>query len=172
MAPRPLARAAASPSPAPGPGDLDRATEAAMVASRALLGVVAVSLQPVLDKVTVPQFRALVLLDTLGPSRTGALAERLGIHQSTFSRTADRLVAAGLVRRLPNPNSRREVLVSLTASGRRLVTRVMQRRTEHIRAALEPLTPQQRRTVLEGMQLLAVALDEPGYEAAAAQIGA
>jgi DNA-binding MarR family transcriptional regulator len=156
----------------PATGDLDTATAGALVASRALLGLVAVSLQPVLDRVTLTQFRVLVLLDAEGPSRSGALAERLGVHPSTFSRTTDRMVTSGLLRRIPSPDSRREVLVNLTAKGRRLVTIVMNRRTRLLREVLEPLSPTDRQKVIDGMQILAAAMDEPTYDEDAGLLGA
>ena len=150
----------------------DHAVDAALAASRALLGVVALSLQPVLNRVTLPQFRVLVLLDQLGPSRSGDLAERLGVHPSTFSRTTDRMVSAGLVRRRMNPYSGRETLVDATPKGRRLVVSVMRRRRQVVEQALNRLTAKQRREVLEGFTTFAAALNEPGYESAATQLGA
>ena len=153
-------------------GDLDTATDATLLASRALLGMVAASLQPVLDRVTLPQFRVLVLLESLGPSRSGALADRLGVHPSTFSRTVDRMAAAGLVRRQTSPDSRREVIVTSTAKGRRLVDSVTKRRARLMRRALEPLAADQRQLIIDGMTTLASAMNEPTYEDAAALLGA
>ena len=152
--------------------ELEEATEAALAASRALLGVVAKSLEPVLGRVTIPQFRVLALLHTLGPTRTGELAERLGVHASTFSRTGDRLVAAGLVRRVGNPASRREVLVQLTPAGRRLVTSVWQRRAKEMRRILAPLSPEERRSILDGLVTFAAAAGEPTVEDAVSLLGA
>ena len=76
---------------------LDTAAAEVLTASRALLGVIARSVAPVLDRVTVPQFRVLVLLSTSdGPVRSGDLAAALGVHPSTFTRNADRLVSCRL----------------------------------------------------------------------------
>ena len=69
----------------------------ALTASRALLGVIARSLAPVMDAVTLPQFRVLVVLSNFGPLRMGELAQHLGANQSSFSRFADRMVAGGLI---------------------------------------------------------------------------
>src|SRR6187551_1412860 len=102
--------------------------DATLTASRALVGVVARSLAGVLEQITLPQFRVLVVLCADGPLRSGVLAERLSIHQSTFTRTADRLVAQGWIRREVSAESRREVIVDLTDSGRQLVLDVMQAR--------------------------------------------
>src|SRR3954471_11676361 len=95
--------------------------DATLVASRALVAVLARSLAEALEQITLPQFRVLVVLCAEGPLRSGVLAERLGMPQSTLTRTADRLVAQGLIRREVSAESRREVMVDLTDGGRDLV---------------------------------------------------
>jgi DNA-binding MarR family transcriptional regulator len=142
--------------------DLETSASAVLTASRALLAVVARSIAPELDRVTVPQFRVLVVLSTAGsPVRNRDLAEALGVHPSTFTRNADRLVAGGWVRRAQNPDNRRETLVSLTSAGRRLVDRVTARRRDEIREILARLEPAERAGVLEAMQTFARAAGEP-----------
>src|SRR3954464_436856 len=106
--------------------------DATLTASRARVGVVARSLADVLDQITLPQFRVLVVLCAGGPLRSGVLAERLGIHQSTLTRPADRLVARGWIRREVSSESRREVIVDLTESGQQLVLDVMRARRREI----------------------------------------
>ena len=135
--------------------------EATLAASRALVGVVARSLAEVLEQVTLPQFRVLVVLCAEGPLRSGVLAERLGIHQSTFTRTADRLVAQGWIRREPNAESRREVLVALTDAGRELVVEVMKARRTEIERILTGTSPQDRETIRAGFEAFATAAGEP-----------
>ncbi len=135
-----------------------------MRASRALLGVAARSLVPVLEQASLPQFRVLVLLYDGGPMRSGALAEYLGVHPSTFTRMADRLVSYGWVERQEAPDNRREVHVRLTASGAELVEQVMQRRREAIAELLEPLDEPQRRSIVRGFETFAVAAGEPALE--------
>ena len=143
------------------PGNLDETTAATLAASRALVGVIAASVAPALERVTLPQLRVLVLLTTFGPSRTGWLAERLGVHQSTFTRNADRMVGAGLVSRSGNPANRREILIELTPAGRRLADSVLQRRERELRRIVERLDDAQRDAVLAGMRLFAQAAGEP-----------
>jgi DNA-binding MarR family transcriptional regulator len=135
-----------------------------MAASRALVGVVASSLAPVLDQVSLAQFRVLVLLDNLGSTRSGLLAERLGVHPSTFTRMADRLVASGWVDRQAPPDNRREVHIALTAAGQELVEDVLGRRRKAMTDILRPLTAEQRRTILEGLTTFAEAAGEPSAE--------
>jgi DNA-binding MarR family transcriptional regulator len=141
--------------------DNTETTEATLTASRALLAVVARSLATTLEEITLPQWRVLVLLSSRGPMRSGALAELLGVHPSTFSRTADRMVTAGLIGRAGNPDSRREVLIELAPAGRRMVDEVTSRRRAEIEAVLGRLSARQRAVVLRGMAVFAEAAGEP-----------
>ncbi len=134
--------------------------QATLVASRALMGVMARSMASVLDQITLPQFRVLVLLAASGPLRTGALAERSGVHASTLTRTADRLVRSGWVRRVENPLSRREVLIELTDRGGALVREVTDRRAAEIAEILSRVTSAQRQQILAGLEVFAEAAGE------------
>lgn len=134
---------------------------AVLTASRALVGVVARSMADVLEKVTLVQFRVLVVLCATGPLRSGALADRLGIHQSTFTRTADRLVAQGWLRRETSAESRREVMVDLTDAGRGLVEEVVRRRAADLERILAEVPPRQRARIRAGFEAFAEAAGEP-----------
>ncbi len=138
-----------------------RAADATLAASRALLGVVARSVVATLDVVSLPQFRVLVMLSSAGPTRMGAVAERMGVIPSTFSRFIDRMVAGGWVERAASPDSRREVLLELTESGRRLVDDVTERRRSDISAILSIMTPDQRTALQHALQAFADAAGEP-----------
>lgn len=127
-------------------------TEATLTATRALLGVVARSLAPALEQISLPQLRVLVVLAAHGTTRSGVLADLVGVHASTFSRTTDRLAAGGWVRRVPNPESRRETLVELTESGRRLVASVGQRRRSEVSAILRRVPVQDRPVLREAFE--------------------
>jgi DNA-binding MarR family transcriptional regulator len=139
----------------------DAAVEAALVASRALLGVVARSIAEALDVVTLPQFRVLVVLRTAGPLRMGVLAERMNINPSTFSRFVDRMVERGWLGRTSHPQSRREVLIDLTPRGAQLVDQVTQRRQHELAKILGVLNSAQRQDVQRGLETLALAAGEP-----------
>lgn len=138
-----------------------RAADATLAASRALLGVVARSMVSALDVVTLPQFRVLVVLSSAGPTRMGAIAERMGVIPSTFSRFIDRMVAGGWVERVSSPDSRREVLLELTRNGRDLVEEVTTRRRAHISAVLSSMTIDQQAAVGAAFQSFADAAGEP-----------
>jgi DNA-binding MarR family transcriptional regulator len=145
------------------PADEDTVT-AVLTASRAMLGVIARSFADTLDTLSLPQFRVLVLLSSLGPQRTGALAERLGSNLSTFSRSLDRMVTSGWVRREQNPGSRREVIIALTPDGERIVAEVTERRRRDFRKILARLSPAQRDQVLAAFRTFNAAAGEPTVE--------
>jgi DNA-binding MarR family transcriptional regulator len=143
--------------------------DAVLTASRALLGVVARSLAPVLEEISLHQFRVLVVLSAAGqPMRSGALAAAMRVHPSTFSRMADRLEAGGWVGREENPESRREVLIALRPQGRRLVESVTRRRMGEISRILAEADPEAREKIMAGMLAFAEASGEPAAEDLAA----
>src|SRR5579875_2119893 len=85
------------------------ATDELLTASRALVAVAARSLALVEDQVTLPQYRALVILASREELRPVDLAGVLGVSPSTATRMCDRLVRKGLVDRLHRDTDRREV---------------------------------------------------------------
>jgi DNA-binding MarR family transcriptional regulator len=124
--------------------DLDTVTDAVLSASRVLVAVAARSLAQLSDDVTLPQYRALVVLASRGPQPTGVLAEQLDISPSTATRLCDRLVRKGLVYRRTSPTSRREVEVGLREGGRRLVRTVTRRRRQAIAKIVGAIPPTHR----------------------------
>lgn len=138
--------------------------DAALTASRALLGVVARSVAEALEQVTLPQFRVLVVLSTQGTMRVSSLAQRINAVPSTFSRTVDRMVSAGWLHRTPNPKSRREILIDLTPAGRQLVASVTRRRRRELRKILSRLTPEQRTSLTNALRLFGQAAGEPSVD--------
>jgi DNA-binding MarR family transcriptional regulator len=141
--------------------DIRQAADATVTASRALLGIIARSMLPALEDVSLPQFRALVLLSGAGPLRMGALAERLGVTVSTFSRTADRLVAGGWAVREDNPDSRREVILALTPKGQGLVASVTDHRRALIEDVLTRMPQAERERLADSLRAFADAAAEP-----------
>jgi DNA-binding MarR family transcriptional regulator len=135
-------------------------TDAVLVASRALVGVAARSLAETEDTVTLVQYRALVLLAARGETNVGALAEALAVHQSTATRLCDRLVKRGLVERRSPPQSRREVVVSLTRAGHALLRSVTDKRRGEIDDIMARLPAKQRAAVGDAFLLFADAAGE------------
>jgi DNA-binding MarR family transcriptional regulator len=141
------------------PDGVEDATDALLIASRALVAVAARSLADV--DVTLPQFRALVILTGPKTATVGDLAEELGIHPSTATRLCDRLERKRLVRRRPGVSSdRRETTVSLTAPGRRVVGRVTDRRRRELATIAAAMSPEDRRDAIRGLASFARAAGE------------
>src|SRR5213076_2353106 len=99
-----------------------------LTSSRALVAVASRSIAAVDNTVTLPQFRALLVLDRDGPRKVGELARELRIQPSTATRLCDRIVGKGLARRDVDAANRREVIVTLSPAGRALVHDVTSRR--------------------------------------------
>ena len=113
-----------------------------MLASRAFVGLTARSLAAVEGEVTLPQFRALVVLAVRGAQRSIDIADELQVNPSTGTRMLDRLIRKGLVRRLRSTTDRRVVRVRLTPAGHDIVDQVLTRRRtdlERLVAATEQL---------------------------------
>ncbi|MBT2409103.1 MarR family transcriptional regulator [Streptomyces sp. ISL-12] len=150
-----------SPEPPVGTrDDVDAVTRAVLTASRLLVAISARSLAEVEERVTLPQFRMLVVLSTRGTTKLVALAEQLQVAPSTAMRMVDRLIGAGLVDRRTNPDNRRETLLRLTEEGRRTVDHVTARRRREIAAVVQRLAPGQRAALVEAL----TAFTEAGHE--------
>lgn len=135
--------------------------DAVLLASRVLVAVAARSLATAPTDITLPQYRALVVLASRGPQRASALAEELDIQPSSVTRLCDRLESKGLIVRAVAPTSRREVEIELSATGRRVVDRVTLVRRREI-GRIVAAVPVERR------QLLVTALAE--FAAAAGEV--
>ncbi len=141
-------------------------TEAMLTASRALVAVAARSLAVSAPAdVTLPQYRALVVLAARGALRVGDLADALGIHPSTATRLCDRLVDRRLVRRAVDRNNRRETTISLSAGGRRVVDDVTEVRRAEIRAIVDRIPTDLRAPAVAALVAFAEAAGEPAQEA-------
>ena len=105
-----------------GPSSAMAAVTSIMRAQQILLAELDGILRPY--GLTFARYEALVLLSF---SRTGALplsvmGERLMVHPTSVTNTIDRLEAAGLVIRKPNPADGRGRLAEITDPGREAVT--------------------------------------------------
>ncbi len=129
--------------------NLDRRVDALVELMPRIMGSIAIARLHVRDRgavdLTFNQYRALRLIHDQGECSVNALAQRLGIAQSTTSQLVDRLARARLVRREPHAADRRRMAVALTSTGRRM----MELRTRAIKEAylriFSLLTEEQRR---------------------------
>jgi DNA-binding MarR family transcriptional regulator len=143
----------------------DELVDTVLAASRALVAVAARSLAAAGDEVTLPQYRALVVLAARGPQGTAELAAALAVTPSTVTRLCDRLVRKGLVRRHRQAGDRRSVRIALTGAGRHLVAEVSRRRRAELARLLGALPPDQHEPVIAAFRAFAAAageLPQPG----------
>ncbi len=138
--------------------------DAVLRASRALVGIAAESIADVDDVVTVPQFRVLVMLHTRGPLNLAAVAAGLDVNPSNASRTCDRLMKAGLLDRRESAEDRRNVTLTLTDAGRRLVERVTRHRRVAIERVLRKMSASERDRLAKALSAFATAAGEPSDE--------
>jgi len=144
-------------------GGTDVADVAAAVeaASSALVIALGRAEERILPRVSVSQLRALLIIGRQAPTNLNQLAEELGAIPSSASRLCDRLEAAGLLRRVPDPRDRREVQLMLTPSARRLLDQIRERRQAALAHVLERMSPAARSDLLRSLQSFAEAA-EPG----------
>jgi DNA-binding MarR family transcriptional regulator len=140
---------------------VDAITDALLTASRLLVAISARSIGQVDETITIPQFRTLVILSNRGPINLATLAGLLGVQPSATGRMVDRLVAAGLIDRLPHPTSRRELLAALTKRGREVVRRVTAFRRGEIAAIVEKMPPEERHGLVRALTAFTAAGGEP-----------
>ncbi|WP_051865415.1 MarR family winged helix-turn-helix transcriptional regulator [Streptomyces griseus] len=158
--PERLEPAAEPASPAELDQEAEEVTLSVMAASRLLVAVSARALASTDDTLTLPQLRALVVLDTCGPVKLAAMAATLGVNPSTALRMVERLESAGHMDRKTNPDNRREVILRLTPSGRDLVGRVLAHRRTEIRALVQRLPAEARAALVPALRALTEAADE------------
>lgn len=109
------------------------------------------------SELTLLQLGTLLLLED-GEARTvGALGEQIGRSLSATSRLVEQLVKRELLRREEDPDDRRARRVTIAARGRKLLQAMVRRRAETEMRLIAALAPEDQRTVLRGLELLAEA---------------
>ena len=148
-----------TPSPA-GDGRSQPVVDAVVGASRALVAIAARSLGAAGEDVTLPQYRALVVLASRGPQRVVDLAGFLDVTASTATRMCDRLVRKGLVQRQRSSSDRRAVRVRISSAGRDLVAAVTQRRRREVQAIVERMPTADRERLVTTLRMFSDAAGE------------
>jgi DNA-binding MarR family transcriptional regulator len=140
--------------------DLRQLAEAVLTASRVLVAVAARSLAENEEDVSLPQYRALVVLGARGPQRPVDLADALGIDPSSTTRLCDRLTRKKLISRRRQGADRREVRLELTPRGVMLLNAVTERRRKEIERILDAVPPRERRGLIKAFASFAEAAGE------------
>lgn len=135
--------------------------DAIMRASRVIAGIVAESVAQAGEAITMPQLRALVLVATRPDINASAVAAALDVHPSNATRLLDRLVQAGLLERRDAASDRRNVELSLTPDGVRLVDSVMDHRRQAFERILARLRPAERQRLGAALHAFADSAGEP-----------
>lgn len=89
----------------------------------------------------------------------GRLLRETMVTSGTMTNRVDRLVAKGLVERLPDPADRRGVLVRLTDAGRQRVDAALDGLLEHERLLLADLTGEERSQLADLLRTVVARFD-------------
>jgi DNA-binding MarR family transcriptional regulator len=108
------------------------------------------------------EFDVLAALRRQGPPyelSPGALLRTTLVTSGTMTNRVDRLEQAGLVRRRPDPDDKRGVLVTLTAAGQARADAALAGLLEAEQALLAPLTQSRRQALADLLRTLLAPLD-------------
>jgi DNA-binding MarR family transcriptional regulator len=129
-------------------------------AARVFAAITAESIAQVEEGVTLPQMRVLVLASQPGQLNATGVAQALDIHLSSASRICDRLVQAGLLYRRDLPQDRRNVELTLTPAGERLLASVNDHRREVFRRILRRMDGAERESLAAALSSFVGAAEE------------
>jgi DNA-binding MarR family transcriptional regulator len=100
------------------------------------------------DSITPMQFSALMRLHEHGACSQNQLGRLAGMDVATIKGVVDRLRDKGLVRANPDPEDKRRSVISLSASGARMIAPLQAAGHQITRKTLSPLSEQERKTLL------------------------
>ena len=136
-------------------------TRAAAVddAAQALLAAWNAAREEATPRLSWPQLSALLVVERAEGINLRGLAGELKMLLSSASRLCDRLVASGMVERVPGRVDRREIALYLTPSSRQLLEDLRRTRRAMLAAVLERMTPAGRAALLRGLTEFAAVAD-------------
>jgi DNA-binding MarR family transcriptional regulator len=117
----------------------------------ALIEVAERAVEKIGSSVPPAQLRALLIIDRAGSLNLNRLASQTGASASATSRLCDRMEVAGLLTRDRAEESRREISLLLTESGRRLAGWVRDQRRSALAEMLQAMTPEGRDALVRGL---------------------
>ncbi|WP_432511242.1 MarR family winged helix-turn-helix transcriptional regulator [Kineococcus sp. SYSU DK001] len=116
--------------------------------------------QKSVDELTDGQFSVLSQLHGGGPRTPGDLAEAEHVRPPSMTRTIAALVESGLLARSDHPDDGRQVLVSATEAGHRVVEETRARRSAWLSRRLDGLSPDDRATLAAAVTILNSVISE------------
>lgn len=99
-------------------------------------------------------YPVLIGLARLGPQSAARLADDVGIDRSGTSRYADRLEAAGLIRRSPDPHDGRATILTLTPEGHAVIAQLRDALAKHLARRIADWPDEQVQCLIDGIHLL------------------
>ncbi len=110
--------------------------------------------------ITVAQCHVLMEIGKVNEISIVDLASILGLDKSTLSRTIDGMVETGLVERVPNPEDRRYLKLTLTEQGKNLYDSINCTFDQYYQDVFAAIPPDKHQQVTESLNLLARAIAE------------
>jgi DNA-binding MarR family transcriptional regulator len=137
-------------------------------AAQALLAAWDTAREQATPRLSGPQLNALLVVERAEGINLRGLAGELKMLLSSASRLCDRLVASGMVDRVPGRADRREIALYLTPSSRQLLHQLRVARRELLAAVLERMSAGGRAALIRGLTEFAAAAEtEPGESSSA-----
>jgi len=134
-------------------------------AAQALLSAWDTAREQATPRLSWPQLNALIVVEQQQGINLRGLAGQLKMILSSASRLCDRLVAAGLVERVPGRVDRREIALYLTPSSRQLLDELRVARREILTEVLDRMSATGRAALVRGLTEFASIAAEPGRSA-------
>lgn len=120
-------------------------------AAQALLSAWDAAREQATPRLSSPQLNALLVVEHAEGINLRGLAGRLKMILSSASRLCDRLVASGMIERVPGRADRREIALYLTPSSRQLLDDLRTTRRAMLGEVLERMSPGGRADLLRGL---------------------
>jgi DNA-binding MarR family transcriptional regulator len=131
-------------------------------AAQALLSAWDTAREQATPRLSWPQLNALIVVEQQQGINLRGLAGQLKMILSSASRLCDRLVAAGLVERVPGRVDRREIALYLTPSSRQLLEELRVARREILTRVLDRMSATGRSALVRGLTEFAATAAELG----------
>ncbi|MEU4650360.1 MarR family winged helix-turn-helix transcriptional regulator [Nocardia fluminea] len=104
--------------------------------------------------ISLVQRSALTTLVRDGAMSSGALAIREGVRPPSMTRTINTLAALGLIERTPHPSDGRQIVVSVSRSGRSLLTDTVSARDAWLAGHLSKLSDEQTTVLKQALDIM------------------
>lgn len=114
---------------------------------------------------TPAQLRVLQIVAERGGATSKALATQMGVSQATVTALIDKLVAQGLVERIPSELDRRQVDIAVTAEGHKRLQVAPDALQQRYVRAFGKLAPWEQAQLLSSLERVADMLDARGIDA-------